>query len=201
MLSYYKIRIDTDDRTSVTNLLDKYCDTYIISFENQETDNPHCHGYIETTTKQQTFRANIRKRYGAGNGGYSLVVLDEQYPLEYLAYMIKDGDYLNRGVPQETLDLAIEHDKKVKLQMKEKKASRRTTLQVLQDEYSEELIPRECENYELYKGRILTLVIKWYKEKGTLIRQFMIVSQVQTLLLKYYPLGDKELWCALIDKI
>lgn len=201
MLSYYKVRIDTNDRTRTTNFLDKYSDCYLISFENQETDNPHCHGYLETTTKQATIRNAIRKQYGGGNGSYSLKSLDEERPLEYLAYIIKEGDYVNSGIPEETLAKAKEHDALVKTQMKEKAKQRRTTLEVLQEELASDLVVQQDESYIRYKERILMAVIHWYKKKGTLIRQFMIVSQVQTLLLKHHPDGDMHLSCQIIDRI
>lgn len=201
MLTYYKIRLDTHERSHVRTLLDKYCDSYIVSYEGEASDNPHCHGYLETTTKQATIRNAIRKQFGAGNGSYSLKSLDERRPLEYLAYILKEGDYECSGISEEDLTKAKEHDLKVKNQLKEKKANRRTALQVIQDELSEELPPREGETYEDYKKRLLLLVIRWYKQKGTLIRQFMIVSQVQTLLLKYHEHGDHELYCSLIERI
>lgn len=195
----YKIRIDSHDRTAIKLLLDKYCDKFIIAFEGEEV-NPHCHGLIVTTAKQATIRSNLRKSFGSGNGSYSMKELDEEYPLEYLAYLVKEGDYYNSGVPDDLLQKAIEYDKDVKAQMKEKKASRRTVLEKLEERLSSVLVDVSC-NYTMYKFKVLEGVVAYYKDTGTLVRDFAVISQVQTLCLKYYPTGSNEMVCRLLEKI
>lgn len=189
-MEYYKIRIDIKesiDRSDILGMFDKYFTTYLIAFEGTETENPHCHGYIETETKQATIRLNIRKRFGGGNGSYSLKALDEQFPLEYLAYMIKDGEFINHGVPEAVLVKAKEHDIKVKKEMKEKKLARRTVLQQIDEAYFSQVENGLNKEIDMFVSEefVVSKVLEFYKEKDQLVRQFMIVSLCQTLCIRY----------------
>lgn len=191
MITSYKIRVDTDDITKVRELIDRYSDRYILSFEGG-FENPHVHGYFETTTKQLTIRARIRKFFGSGNGIYSLKELDEIFPFEYIAYILKDGDYQLKGVTEEEIQKAKEFNIEVKKQIKEKKAKKRTQLQVLDDKFHEQYT-KEGEYYIDSEGRIptqesiVTMIVQYYLDEKKLFRQFQIVSLSQTLSARYVP--------------
>lgn len=202
MLSYYKLRVDTTDVRTVLSLLSSYTDKYLVGFENQETDNSHCHAYIETATKQSTLRAAIRKQFGSGNGSYSLKALDEKEPLEYIAYCIKENDY-KHNLPQEVIDKAKAHDASVKTEMKKKKESRKTILQKIEEKYFshvEEGIDQERQEY-VTKKHVVDCVLSYYRESGNLIRQFMLVSLCQTLCLKYVNSYEYEFHQKIYDAL
>ncbi len=51
--------------------------------------------------------------------------------------------------------------------------------------------------------KVIGDVIRYYKENGILVREFLMISQVQTLLLKYQPYYEQTLMCNIhkaIDK-
>lgn len=188
-MDFYKLRIDTDDTESVIALLDRYSYSYLVGFENQEGSNPHIHAYLETNTKGPTLRASIRKYFGGGNGSYSLKTTEED-PLEYIAYIIKDGRYEEENIDPELLTRALEYDRKIKAEIKEKKANRRTTLQKIEDRYFSDIVgdgPYILSKLDQHvtPSYIAESVVSYYKEEGILIRKFMLVSLVQTLCLKY----------------
>lgn len=177
-MNYYKLRVDTDSIAHVKPILMKYTDRWLVCIENIGEENTHCHAYLETNTKEATLRNVLRKKFGSGNGVYSMKNLSEQYPIEYLAYCIKEKNY-EHTLPNEIILKAIEHDKKVKEEIKEKKKSRRTILEKL-EEYID--FPN---NPTLDTCTIVSKVVDYYKETGTLVREFALISQVQTLLLKH----------------
>lgn len=179
-MEFYKLRVDTDEINGLKDIIVKYCSVYLIAQEDAGSENPHCHAYLETNTKQATLRNVLRKNYGSGNSSYSLKALDEQCPVEYLAYCVKQNTYIH-NLPDEVILRAKEYDKKVKIQMKEKKKNRKTILQRMKEEFKYE------ERKDLTYDEVITDVIKFYKDHEILIRENMIVSQVQTLLIKYVP--------------
>ena len=195
-MQYYKLCVDTDDMYGLIEILDKYSSKYLVCQENLLTDNAHCHAYLETLVKQATIRAAVVKVYGSGNSSYSLKELDEQYPLEYLAYCLKENNY-KHTLPQDIIDKAKEHNKLVKAGMADKKAKRRTQLQCIEDEYfSTQLAPGgAC--YD--KQYVCDSVVQYYENSGILVRKFMLVSLCQTLCLKYVPSYNLKLSQDLFD--
>lgn len=195
-MEYYKLRVDTDDKEKFREFLLKYTDKYLFAMENKGKENTHIHAYMETTTKQATLRTNIRKRFGSGNGVYSLKELDAAAPVEYLAYCIKEDKSYDTNLSPEVIDLAKEYDFQVKKEIKEKKANRKTILQKIQAEYEFEIGKYDAD-------QIITIVIQYTKDHELPVREFAMLSQVQTLLLKYSPEYFHTLSCNLhkgIDK-
>lgn len=197
-LQYYKLRVDTDNLDTIEDVLKKYTSKYIVSLENEGKENPHTHSYIETDTKQATLRNVLRKTFGAGNSSYSLKELDEQSPKEYLAYVIKEKNY-RHNLSEEVIKQAKEYDEKVKEGIKEKKQGRKTQLQKIEEMYAEELKDLPCRGFGIAK--ITQLVVGYFKETGILVREFAMVSIVQTLSLKYVPEYAGDLERRILDKI
>lgn len=205
MINVFKLRIDTSPCDGVQQLCDKYAKEYLYTYENTGEENPHVHMYLQLSKQSRTVRAYIRKVFGSGNGVYSLKELDEQYPIEYLAYCMKLGEPTH-NLPNEIIDKAKSYDLDVKRSMKEKKSSRRTQLQILDD-----IIGTECElQGDVYvrsnglipcKEFVVDTVIRYYKDEKKLVREFMIVSLVQSLCLKYVPSYDYELKRKILDRI
>ena len=194
-MEYYKIRIDTTDKKLVLSLMSKWSSTYLCSFENQDMENAHCHIYIETLVKNATIRNRIRKDFGTGNGAYSMKSLDEVKPIEYLAYCIKDKDFHFEGFTSEEIEKIKAYDKKIKEQMKEKKQNRKTVLTLIEESmFSDAYLDNGHWLYKHTDGTsryfckeiVITRVVDYYKNTGKLVREFAMVSQCQTLLLKYH---------------
>ncbi len=176
----YKARFDTSDRDVPVKFIEHYCSgLYLFSFEEQ-TSNPHCHLFFESDTPRNTMVSYIRKYVGSGNGSYSLVMLTEEDEgfNNYLAYIIKDGDY-KHNFSKEKLEEVRSYDKRVKSQIKERKALKRTQLQILIEDHGEQI--EKMQSVE----EVVKLVVQFTIQKGTLVREFQIKSLVQTLALKY----------------
>jgi len=175
----YKIRIDSHDRDNIKLLLGKYSDRYMLAFEGESSENPHCHGLFASSAKPATIRSNLRKQFGKGNGSYSMKELDEEYPLEYMSYIVKEGNYIVHNIPTDIIEKAVEHDKQVKLEMKTKKENRKTILDQIIAKYNYE------EDPPLDTHQVIDNVIDFYKTERKPVREFAMVSNVQTLLLRY----------------
>ena len=185
MNTYYKCRIDTHDQKEVFDFVKKI-DRYIIAFENNtDGTNPHVHYYIETDFKRDTLVKRIKKmkNYSPGNGFYSLRELtpDEDGYTKYLAYIIKDNDIQTKGFTSEELQTIRERNDLVVQEMKERKQKRKTVLQQIVEKYDYDNKPPT--HFKPY--RIISEVVSYYIEEEKLVREFLIVSQVQTILLKY----------------
>lgn len=178
-MKYYKLRIDSIDPDVISHIANHYSpDCYLFAVEGLTETNPHTHFYLEMEGKPTALRAYIRKHVGAGNGIYSLVELDECKPVEYLAYCIKGGDHQSRNID---LDPAKSYDFKIKDDRSKKKKERKTVLQSIIEHYQFDTVPFSD------RSTIIDQVILYHKEKGVLIREFAMISIVQTLLLRYDP--------------
>ncbi len=201
MIKYYKLRVDTSDKELLYERLKKYTDTMIVSIENIGTDNVHCHCYFESMTSSLTIRQMIRKHYGSGNGVYSMKELDEQKPIEYISYCIKDGNYLITS----TFDVSFitecnEWNERVKSEIKIKKENKKTVLQLCEEWINQNIDNQECWIRTLYRPpfshdvpetRSLLhykhLVLKYHMVTDRLIRKFQIESIAMTIFLKHNP--------------
>ena len=183
MIHFYASRIDTHDVSFINSFLAEYTTgTWMYCLEG--TDNPHCHMYFESTlaTKKELdkMRYSIRKLVGSGNKAYMLKKC-EHMPMKYFAYMTKEGRYFHKGLSEETLKEALEYDDNVKSDLKNKSTSRMTILQKIEHHYGyAEAPPSDAR-------AIIHDVIQYYRDTETLVREFAIISQVQTLTLKHIP--------------
>lgn len=180
-----KLRVDTHDHTIVQHIVKKYSTRHLVSFEGDDLDDTkeksHTHFYIEAKPDLKLDAIRQWLRTQGYTRRYSLKEIDdENLPIEYLAYCIKKKNYTHNLTADEIAQVQ-KYDLNVKKDLKEKKQQRKTILQQL-DESLEPIWKTTLD-----KQKVIDAVIDWYKERGTLIREFAIVSQIQTLLLKHYP--------------
>jgi len=181
-MKYYKLRIDTINHQDVKDLLEKYSpDCWVYSREKTGTLNEHVHCYLETRSNSATIRTQIRRKFGSGNGKYSLKELDEQRPIEYMAYIIKDNVFFYHNIDDFTIVEYQEYNMDVVDEMKRKKNSRKTQLETLKEKAEE--TPGQIDSIE----SCVDFVVQYYKDTGKLVRKFQIISLAQTLALKYVP--------------
>ncbi len=186
ILLYYKIRIDSTDKVLLRSLTEKYATNYLICFENFGTDNPHSHYYIESIESHTTIRAFIRKTFGAGNGVYSLKVMKEWRPVEYLAYLVKEGEYESFGID---LTAALAYDDKVKQEMKEKRDAKKThtVFNDLENDYLTSSAFVQVENSFPKEWMYLYMfIIEWHISRDKMIQEFRIKSYAQTIACKHH---------------
>lgn len=188
----YKLRLDTIDEGKIKVFIERYIKgDWIYSFEDRDGSNPHSHLYIETDIKRETMVSWIRKNIGAGNRSYSLKKLEDEHNIyKYIAYVIKEGDYHQR-VQSGLLEKAKEYDLKVKKEMSDKK---KTVVERIKVDIG-----------DTFDGSLYDLVDKvtdMYIAEGKLVRQFQLVSIIQTLAL-HYNVDDfrKTYKMRLIEKI
>ena len=215
MDTHYKCRIDTQDEKLISRIT-KGCKKYAFCWEvNEDGGNPHTHLYIATAINNGTLRKRIvdsaqyknsrkafeeiqitfpeveRKKW-SGNCFYSLRELseDEEDPascpyLKYLAYMAKQNDIHFHGFSDSALSemklQIVERNKAVKAEILDRKRKRRTVLQQMEDVFCYDKNPPQD------SAQVVTDVITWYKTQEKLVRKFQMVSQSQTLCLKYIP--------------
>lgn len=151
---------------------------------------------------QSKFPEENRKKWN-GNSYYSLRELtpDSEDPqdcpyLKYHAYMAKVSEptYVGFSVASlSAMKLQIEvRNKAVKAEIAERKAKRRTVLQQMEDEFGYD---KDGKSLTLDVNMVCRDVCNFYRNHGKLVREFAMISQVQTLLLKYLPRYQNVLEC------
>lgn len=180
MTECWKLRVDLEvvSLDVVLHLIDSVSNVYCYVREKLDT-NPHAHFYLETVVKEATIRNKLRKLGLTGNGKYSMKHVDKAMPVEYLAYMLKEGKPVYVNIPPEVIEESKKYNEEVKASIKAKKEAKKTQLQQIEEDIPD-LSERDVHG-------IINGVVMWYKEKGILIRQFQLTSICQTLALKYTP--------------
>lgn len=184
-MEYYKLRIDLDATTisKVVEILDKDTVRYCYVREMIDT-NPHVHIYMETTTKQMTIRKHLRELGLKGNGSYSLKET-EQNPIEYLAYMMKEGQVINKGIPEDVMENATVYNKKVQEDLKQKKDNKKRVLQLLL-----ERVPTSDESGlqpDKYDELVAKIILEYHIEKQLLLSIPRLKTYYETVKLYKNP--------------
>lgn len=181
-MKYYKLRVDLEivSAQDVIALIRKYSKMFMYCYEGGD-DNPHMHVYLEVSKLGATLRMALRNLGLKGNASYSLKECDERYPLEYLSYIMKEGQWTNEGIPEDIISQAKDHDDKVKREMKEKKAKRIPTI----DKIIELCEPKWLEYIEGYHREIKRVILQYHIDNGLLVRKFALMSYYDTIRLRY----------------
>lgn len=184
MISYYKIRVDVHDDPKI---ITKGHSKYAYCYEGTDTDNNHMHFYLETTLTRASIVSRIKKfkDFKPGNGFYSCRELvpdaDDTKFKKYLAYIMKENKSTFVGFSEEQFSEIKLYNDTVKQEIKERKEKKKPVLDQIIAHYDYEANP------PMDQMQVVDEVIQFYKETGRLVREFAMVSQVQTLLLRYCP--------------
>lgn len=149
--------------------------------------NLHYHWYITTNAKSPALRARIRKHGFVGNGSYSLKKLDEATPIEYIAYVLKEGDYVAvKGIEPELVTQATEYDKSVKADMAKTKKSKMSRLDDIRASMPSGLFEHtgvtSSHIGNIDRKRLTRYVLEYHRDNNLLIRKFQVISYVDTIL-------------------
>lgn len=191
---YYSLRITTSNYESLKEFLGKYVNAYVLAREvGSATSKTHYHLYIETLTEAATLRLNIRKRFGSGNSNYSMKKTEKD-PVEYISYIIKDGEYETHNIEDSFFSECQNYDLKVKNEIIEKKAKKSSRQNIMFSYIDEKILeyPFQNEEYEVLRSRIAKALIQYYIQENLLIRNFQIKSQLDTYLIRKYPIHIDE---------
>lgn len=190
-MQYYKLRIDLTaiSRNDITDLLNKHSTVYASCIEGFKTDNPHMHFYIETTTKSQALRVQIRKLSSQkGNGSYSLKTTDPN-PVEYLAYMMKENKHDFSKLSPKIVAKATKYNEQVKQSMADKKAGKTSVIDKLSKLVEEENLVQDG---VMNETGVKLMILRYHKDNRLLVRKFQLQSYYLTLRLRYTPLEEME---------
>lgn len=156
---------------------------YIYASEMEGTENYHTHFLIQTDLTTHAIRARLKKINLSGNEDYSLVKLKEQYPVEYLAYLIKGKEYVST-LPDDVLQTAISYDTQVKTELKERK-KKKSFMQQIEEGY----IEWSNNRYPLAKGQewnhysgLTEYIMERHKEEERPVRVYQVQTIYDTLL-------------------
>lgn len=122
----YGLRFTTENEEIVLQFLKQYAKKWMYGREiGGDTGKTHFHLYIETVSKNPAIRAWIRKYIGSGNGIYTMKEV-EKNPVQYLAYSMKDGNYIfSENYTEEEIQAIRTYDAKVKAEIKERKEKKK----------------------------------------------------------------------------
>jgi hypothetical protein len=183
-MKYYKLRIDLDEASvdAVVGYLRNISNGFAYVVEGRNTENPHIHVWFSTITKSGTMRVHWRKLSGGGNGGYSMKETDNR-PIEYLAYMMKEGKIVWYNIPEDIIQESTVYQAKVKAEMKAKKEAKVPMWKKIYMLYlnSEEYRTVEREDFGLWSS-VQRFVVKYHIENEILIRRFQCLAYVDTIL-------------------
>lgn len=200
---HYKLRIDShsDDNLLITKGMSKYSYCY----EGTDLGNPHMHFHIISDLKRASLIARVKAlpHYVKGNGFYSLRELrpeDDGY-LRYDAYIMKETKPVYVGYSSDEITAIEEFDAKIKQEIKEKKQSRKTILQQIDDKYFSEVDDGILDGTYVMKEFVVDKVLEFFQESGSLVREFQMISICQTLCLKYVRSYSFTLRNKILEKI
>lgn len=181
-MHYYSLRCDlcSIKFIDLLSVVKEYSKKYAYCHEGGQ-DNPHTHFYIEMETTSQHFRKRLRALGLSGNGSYSLKKLDEQYPMEYLAYLSKEKDYNFDLLPTDVVQRALDYNLKVAMEIAEKKKKKRKIVDLLEDYLIENKFNVDSPNME---KECVRLIIFYHQEKSMLIRKGSVIAYTHTILAK-----------------
>lgn len=172
---------------------------YIYGIEGQGSDNPHVHLLIQTELSRNAIGARLNKIGLTGNKCFSMKKCPEQYPIEYIAYCMKQGDF-EHTLPRDIWTAAVAYNEKVVEEMRKKT----TPIEELEEEYVKWFTKIFCErnsideHQQIWRSSWKEKVHPWsfpkelidfliIRGKEKLISQYIIQRQFDTLMIRNVP--------------
>jgi len=193
--TYHLMRIDLQDEEGkplfvkeICSMIEKYTRLFVYCIEEGhagvgKTPNEHLHLYIELTAKEDTFRKALNKAHIKGNRCYSMKSC-EQYPIEGLAYLLKQGRYYNfEKLPDEIVEQVNKYQADVKEGYKKKKEARQSAYQTLMKEI--DFTEVEENGIEEMNKLVQKKIVEYYVSRGLLLRKFQMQSLYDTIRYNY----------------
>lgn len=192
MKTHYKLRITLSSDVppeAAISCVDKYSSCYAFVLERGKVgERPHYHFYYISDKKEGTIRNGIRKMTGSckGNQLFSMKQLDCDdgcFAIQYLAYMMKEGDVKYVGEwDDKVVAEAKTYDDKVKLEMKEKKEKKKGKYQRILEAF-EAKFPDKRDTVQIYQ--VVQFMIEFYSTEEGMVSSMTIESYCNSLLIKY----------------
>lgn len=205
-MNNFKFRITLQDNLNpinTSNFLKSLGGEYFIVLETgKEGDNPHIQSYIKTHLQQQA----IRKRFltwkktltmAKGNELYSLKDCMEDYPIEYLGYLMKEDKNPDTNISEEQLEESREYYKLFQEERKKRKEEKKPAITILKELVAiafEEATQEQRDKVDFREKIIFNTIINYHTENNKLIRVFLIQSYYDTIALEYIHYFEDELF-------
>lgn len=204
----YKLRVDLAYASldNVLSVISKYSNRYAYVVEG-DPPNRHIHMWFVSQDNHQTIRKGVKKVVsGKGNAVYSLKEcypadddIDE-YPINYLAYMCKEGLCKFVNIPESIEQSAREYQLAFVQKMRDKAKSKLNIFDSIEQELLSILIeyqdgyvlkypernPNGFQN-TLTRDYVVDFVLRYVRDHKIMYRHFCVVSWCQTLCLRYVP--------------
>lgn len=156
----------------------------------------HFHGIISVVESELKFLRNFLSAYfGKGNAIWSISkILEDELPIEPVSYLMKWDTYIHKLNPELIEQCKKHNEKYVKIKVDKKK----TVYSAL-----DEIIKEQSEKLKehLTVDDIIDSVVKYYKDSERLVREFQLISYVQTFSLKYIPRYYRELSSRIKERV
>ncbi len=197
MATHYKLRcnLNLNQPQIIINYISSISNYYAYVLEKLDT-HPHLHFYIKTNTSNPAMRKQLRLLCGSGNGGYSLKTVSPD-PVEYLAYMHKEGTFTHVNLPPELITESVAYNAKVAAEIALKKQAKKSKLTTLLE---------LCEgiDYTQFDHSILQvtdIIMDYHRENNLIYRKFQIEAYIQTILIRYSTSYNMYYKCKLMQSL
>lgn len=173
------------------------CSEYAYVKEGVLTENPHMHFFMKTVDKIETVRQRIKRLGLSGNGGYSCKACSDEYPIELLSYMMKEGQPFFWCIPEEILEQARNRQEEFLQQKKTRKEKEPTWKEIMR---SLPLELKESVYDDSFDVTLCKYIIDYYIEREMVVRRSLIMAYVDTITLHLAPSKSALLACDLMRK-
>lgn len=182
----YKVRVDIH-QPQFGDVTVKQCievlkdsEIYMYAVEKLGTENPHFQALVVTSVRRDTIVARLKK-LGLHSSGFACTKSKEQWPIEYLAYLLKEGNPEYHNFPEEVRLAVVKRQDFVRRTYLDKKAEKtRTSVW----EKIAQSIPADFDYYDPEaEFKLVKLIIKYQKEHKRVISHSQLLAYCDTILL------------------
>lgn len=204
---HVRVTLPHTKKPKILDLMKSLESPYFLAAEISDAGVEHFHCIIKIQNRKWWKERLDELGVPPGNSGRMCSKLRESFARS-IGYLFKDNDYSTEGFSKDILKAA--EDVFLEFQTKQKKKEK-TVLQQLRDNITKKLEKIKLDSgnevfLESYgrivnKEFILDQVLEFYQQSKSLIREFYIVSVVQTLCLEFVPSYDYEFRNRILEKI
>jgi len=175
---------------------------YIFSFEipKDNIDNHHCHLFLTATVKIATLRTHVKNVFGKGNRFHSIKSSKEIFPIEALAYIVKDNrNGFHTNYSPEIQQQILDYDLKIKEDLKVTKTVKKNALETFKlatPNWKPYYSPKDkhLEPPEFYANRLLKLLYIHYRNTRKSLQSYTAIKFIEQMLLHDHPDGIEYLF-------
>ena len=155
--SQLRINLPLNDKADLLKVLKKYTSEYVIGHEISKKDISHFHVHFNHKKHIDTIRRKFRKTYPQIKQMGIYLRSTKENDVKSISYVIKDGNYSQEGIPDETMEAAIEL---VSLFKEEE------SLKTLRDKILYRLNQQENNKNWLLNTEVMLAILKIFKERN-----------------------------------